>query len=232
MVIKGDISGTDSLFIDGTVEGSVNLLSGRVTVGFKGRVEAGMNASKNLCITAHEIVIIGNVRGNVSADRVEIRAEGKLTGDVSASSISIADGGFFKGFIDVRKAEVKREESGVVPMPVPPMKVFQIDKNRRSSVRYKLQLPVIFHWNQDGKRTGRGFTSDVALDGVLINSSMCPPVGTDVLIEVLLLSLVQEMRIQCIGKVTRVMEQGRLMSFGVRGDFDDDHLTPSFTHPS
>lgn len=115
LVIKGDISGTDSLFIDGTVEGSVNLPSGRVTVGFKGRVEAGMNASKKLRITAREIVIMGDVRGNVSAaDRVEIRAEGKLTGDVSTSSISIADGGFFKGFIDARKAEVKGEESGAV----------------------------------------------------------------------------------------------------------------------
>ncbi len=236
LVIKGGISGTDSLFIDGTVEGSVNLPSGGVTVGIKGRVETGMYASENFCITAHEIVIIGSVRGNVWAgDRVEIRAQGKLTGDVSTSRFSIADGGFFKGFIDVRKAEVKGEESGAVPMPVPPMKVFQVDQNRRSSVRYKLQLPVVFHWNEAGGRTGDGFTSDVALDGALINSSKCPPAGSDVRIEVLILSPVQdgqEMRIQCAGKVTRVIEQGGFMSFGVRGDFDDDHLTPSFTHPA
>ena len=98
-------------------------------------------------------------------------------------------------------------------------------------MRYKLQLPVIFHWNEDGERTEGGFTADVALDGALINSSKCPPVGSDVLIEVLLLSPVsggQEMRIECVGKVTRVMEQGGFVSFGVRGDFDDDHLTPSF----
>ena len=51
------------------------------------------------------------------------------------------------------------------------------------------------------------------------------------LIEVLLLSPVsggKEMRIQCAGKVTRVVDQGDFMSFGVRGDFDDDHLNPSF----
>lgn len=109
--------------------------------------------------------------------------------------------------------------------------IVPFDRNRRTTVRYKLQLPVIFHWKEGGEYTGGGFTSDVALDGALINSSTCPPVGTDVLIEVLLLSPVeggQEMRIQCAGKVTRVVDQGNFKSFGVRGDFDDDHLIPSF----
>ena len=110
--------------------------------------------------------------------------------------------------------------------------VVRFDRDRRTAVRYKLQLPVIFHWNEGGDCTGGGFTSDVALDGALINSSMCPPVGTDVLVEVLLLSPVmggQEMRIQCTGKVTRVVDQGDYMSFGVRGDFDDDHLSLSLS---
>ena len=114
-------------------------------------------------------------------------------------------------------------------------KVIQLDRNRRSAVRYKLQLPVIFHWNEGGERTGGGFTSDVALDGARINSSMCPPVGSEVRIEVLILSPVrggQDMRIQCVGKVTRVTGMGRLMCFGVRGNFDDDHLTPSFAGAS
>lgn len=116
-----------------------------------------------------------------------------------------------------------------------PANVVRFDRNRRSAARYKLQLPVIFHWNEGGERTGGGFTSDVALDGALINSSMCPPVGSDVRIEVLILSPVWggvEMRIQCVGKVTRVLDQGDVMSFGVRGDFDDDHLTPSLKETS
>ena len=113
--------------------------------------------------------------------------------------------------------------------------VVQFDRNRRTAVRYKLQLPVIFHWNEGGDCTGGGFTSDVALDGALIKSSTCPPVGSDVLIEVLLLSPVhggQDMRIQCAGKVTRVMDLGDFKSFGVRGNFDDDHLIPSFRETS
>lgn len=102
LVIKGEITGTESLFIDGKVEGSINLPGNRVTVGANGQVSASMA----VCITAREIVVMGKIHGNVSAtDRVDIRSEGALTGDVSAARISIEDGAFFKGGIDIRKAE-------------------------------------------------------------------------------------------------------------------------------
>lgn len=97
---------------------------------------------------------------------------------------------------------------------------------RRASVRYKLRLPVIFHWNDGTEQTGGGFTNDVALDGALIFSSKCPPVGSDIRIEVLIPSpdhSSEELRIECTGKVTRVAEQAGC--FGVHGRFDDDHLT-------
>jgi cytoskeletal protein CcmA (bactofilin family) len=59
-------------------------------------------------ITAREIVVLGKVRGNMTAtDRVDIRAEGSLSGDVAAARISIEDGAFFKGGIDIRKPETK-----------------------------------------------------------------------------------------------------------------------------
>jgi cytoskeletal protein CcmA (bactofilin family) len=100
LIIKGDISGSESLFIDGKVEGSINLSGNRVTVGRNGQVAAS--------ISAREIVILGKVRGNVAAsDRVDIRAEGALTGDVIAARISIEDGAFFKGGIDIKKADAK-----------------------------------------------------------------------------------------------------------------------------
>lgn len=97
---------------------------------------------------------------------------------------------------------------------------------RRSTVRYKLRLPVIFYWNDGTEHTGGGFTNDVALDGALIFSSSCPPVGTRIRIEVLLPSLDEsgaELRIECVGSVVRVAEQAGC--FGVHGVFDDDHLT-------
>jgi cytoskeletal protein CcmA (bactofilin family) len=102
LFIKGEISGTESLFIDGKVEGTVNLPGNRVTVGRNGQVAANINA--------REIVVLGKIRGNVSAsDRVDIRAEGSLSGDVSAARISIEDGAFFKGGIDIRKPDAKPE---------------------------------------------------------------------------------------------------------------------------
>jgi cytoskeletal protein CcmA (bactofilin family) len=96
LVIKGEVSGSESLYIDGRVEGSINLPGNRVTVGRNGNVSAN--------IGAREVVVLGKVRGNLTAsDRVDIRSEGSLTGDVVAQRISIEDGAFFKGGIDIRK---------------------------------------------------------------------------------------------------------------------------------
>ncbi len=96
LVIKGEVTGSESLYIDGRVEGTINLSGNRVTIGRNGVVSANINA--------REIVIIGKVRGNLTAsDRVDIRNEGSLTGDVVAQRISIEDGAYFKGGIDIRK---------------------------------------------------------------------------------------------------------------------------------
>jgi PilZ domain len=99
---------------------------------------------------------------------------------------------------------------------------------RRSAMRYRLRLPVIFHWNDGADHTEGGFTNDVSLDGALILSSKCPPVGSDVRIEVLIPSpdrSAKEIRVECIGKVTRVWEQPGSAYFGVHGMFNDDQLT-------
>ena len=96
LVIKGEVTGSESLYIDGRVEGSINLPGNRVTVGRNGVVAANINA--------REVVVLGKVKGNLTAsDRVDIRNEGSLTGDVVAQRVSIEDGAFFKGGIDIRK---------------------------------------------------------------------------------------------------------------------------------
>ena len=96
LIVKGELSGSESLYIDGKVEGAINLPGNRVTVGRNGQVAAN--------IVAREIVVLGKVRGNCQAsDRVDIRSEGSLTGDVIAARISIEDGAFFKGGIDIRQ---------------------------------------------------------------------------------------------------------------------------------
>ena len=96
LVIKGEVTGSEALYIDGRVEGSINLAGNRVTIGRNGVVAANINA--------REIVVLGKVRGNLTAsDRVDIRSDGSLTGDVVAARISIEDGAYFKGGIDIRK---------------------------------------------------------------------------------------------------------------------------------
>jgi cytoskeletal protein CcmA (bactofilin family) len=115
LVIKGEITGTESLYVDGKVDGSITLPGNRVTVGRNGQVSAS--------ITAREIVVLGKVRGNITAtDRVDIRAEGALTGDVAAARISIEDGAFFKGGIDIRKPDAKQAGPTAVPAAVEPPK--------------------------------------------------------------------------------------------------------------
>src|SRR5271165_6822318 len=100
LVIKGEVTGSESLYIDGRVEGSINLPGNRVTVGRNGVVSAN--------ISAREIVILGKVRGNMTAsDRFDIRSEGSLTGDIVAQRISIEEGAFFKGAIEINKPSQK-----------------------------------------------------------------------------------------------------------------------------
>jgi cytoskeletal protein CcmA (bactofilin family) len=111
LVIKGEVTGSESLYIDGRVEGSINLSGNRVTIGRNGQVAAN--------ISAREIVVLGKVRGNLNAsDRVDIRNEGSLTGDVVAQRISIEDGAFFKGGIDIRKPGANETK----PAPATPAK--------------------------------------------------------------------------------------------------------------
>ena len=100
LVVKGEVTGSESLYIEGKVEGTINLPGNRVTVGRNGQVAAN--------ITAREIVVQGRIVGNVTAsDRLDVRSEGSLTGDVVAQRISVEDGAFFKGKIDIRRPAEK-----------------------------------------------------------------------------------------------------------------------------
>jgi cytoskeletal protein CcmA (bactofilin family) len=112
LIVKGELSGSESLYIDGKVEGAINLPGNRVTIGRNGQVAAN--------ILAREIVVLGKVRGNCQAsDRVDIRSEGSLTGDVIAARISIEDGAFFKGGIDIRKPGAESKSGAPTPAGEP-----------------------------------------------------------------------------------------------------------------
>jgi cytoskeletal protein CcmA (bactofilin family) len=103
LVIKGEISGSEALYIDGKIEGKITMPESRVTIGRNGKVDAS--------IQAREVVVMGKVTGNIEcSDRVDIRAEGSVHGDISTTRISVEDGAALKGGIQVR-SEVKPSQS-------------------------------------------------------------------------------------------------------------------------
>jgi cytoskeletal protein CcmA (bactofilin family) len=109
MHIKGEISSREELLVDGEVEGSLESHS-LLTVGPNGKVQAN--------IKAREVVIYGSVRGNVEvAEKIAIREQGSLVGDIKAAGISIDDGAYFKGSIDIMRPEPKVNSKPVKSEP-------------------------------------------------------------------------------------------------------------------
>jgi cytoskeletal protein CcmA (bactofilin family) len=112
LVIKGEISGSEALYIDGSIEGKITMPESRVTIGRNGKVDAS--------IQAREVVVMGKVNGNIQcSDRVDIRAEGSVTGDISTARISVEDGAALKGGIQVH-AEPKPQSQSQTKSPEPP----------------------------------------------------------------------------------------------------------------
>lgn len=94
--VKGEITGNEDLSIDGTVEGLVHLEERKLTVGASAKVTAD--------IVAREVVVYGNVKGNLRArDRIEIKKDGSVVGDLTTARIMIEDGAYFKGSIEIDK---------------------------------------------------------------------------------------------------------------------------------
>lgn len=118
VVVKGELSGNEDLVIDGDIEGSITLRGQTLTVGPNGRVRAN--------IEARNVILHGRVDGDIHAtDRVDLRKSASLSGNISTARISIEDGAFFKGGIDIQKPEIApkvepRSQSAVATSaPVP-----------------------------------------------------------------------------------------------------------------
>jgi len=99
--INGQIFSKEDLYVDGDVEGTIELAENKLTIGPSGRVQAG--------IKAREVVVLGAIQGNVEAmDRLDIRKDAKLVGDIKTARIVIEDGAYFKGSIDIVKHDAKK----------------------------------------------------------------------------------------------------------------------------
>lgn len=110
VTIKGQIFSREDLIVDGEIEGSIELNDHRLTVGPNGKLHAG--------VKAREIVILGEIHGNVEAmDKIDIRKDAKLLGDIKTARIVIEDGAYFKGSIDIIKQDVPKQQA---PAPARP----------------------------------------------------------------------------------------------------------------
>src|SRR5271156_3080410 len=102
--VKGEITGNEDLHIDGTVEGLGQLEDRKLTVGASAKVTAD--------IIAREVVVYGNVKGNLRArDRIEIKKDGSVVGDLTTARISIEDGAYSKGSIEIDKTGEAGDDS-------------------------------------------------------------------------------------------------------------------------
>ncbi len=102
--IRGDVTGSESLYIDGRLEGSINVPNHYLHIGEQADVQA--------TVTAGELIIRGKLHGNVTLDdRLEIRAGGTLVGDVTARRVIIEEGAYFKGSIDMRREQKNQAEA-------------------------------------------------------------------------------------------------------------------------
>lgn len=110
VIIKGELSGSEDLTIEGVVEGKIELKENVLTIGPNGKIKAS--------VFAKALIVLGEVHGNVSAtDKVEIRDGGSVDGDIVSPRVAIADGAHFRGSVDMQRKS--GAQSGPQPRPAP-----------------------------------------------------------------------------------------------------------------
>ena len=100
VIIKGELSGSEDLTIEGQVEGKIELRQNALTIGADGKIKAQ--------VFAKAVIILGEVIGNVTAtEKVDIRDNGSVDGDITSPRVAIAEGAHFRGSIDMQRGGTK-----------------------------------------------------------------------------------------------------------------------------
>jgi cytoskeletal protein CcmA (bactofilin family) len=104
VVIKGELTGSEDLTIEGHVEGKIELRQNVLTIGPNGKIKAQ--------VFAKSVIILGEVTGNVTAtEKVDLRDNGSVDGDIAAPRVAIAEGAHFRGSIDMQRGGTKGSEA-------------------------------------------------------------------------------------------------------------------------
>ena len=102
VIIKGELSGSEDLTIEGQVEGRIDLKDNVLTIGPNGKIKAE--------VVAKAVVVLGEVTGNVTAsEKVDIRDNGSVDGDIASPRVAIAEGAHFRGAVDMQRAGAKAQ---------------------------------------------------------------------------------------------------------------------------
>lgn len=119
VVIKGELSGSEDLYVDGAVEGTIELHDNNLIIGPNGQIRADVHGKG--------VVVQGKLEGNIRAsERTELRKSAAVVGDISTQRIAIEEGAYFKGKVDIQKeaakpapAPVSKPEAGTPAKNVP-----------------------------------------------------------------------------------------------------------------
>ena len=108
VVICGEVKGSEDLIVDGRVEGTVTLTDSRLTIGPSAKVQADL--------AARDVLILGQVNGNVVASgRVELRAGCSVEGDIRAQRLAVEDNAVFRGKVDLTQSVAKGSDVASAP---------------------------------------------------------------------------------------------------------------------
>ena len=111
VVIKGELSGSEDLTIEGQVEGKIELNNNVLTIGTNAKIKAQ--------VFAKTVVVLGEVSGNITAsEKVDIRDNGSVDGDITSPKVAIAEGAHFRGAIDMNRGGAGAPKSDVKPSVV------------------------------------------------------------------------------------------------------------------
>jgi cytoskeletal protein CcmA (bactofilin family) len=139
VVIKGELSGSEDLTIEGHVEGRIDLKGNVLTIGPNGKIKAE--------VFAKAVVVLGEVTGNVTAsEKVDIRDNGSVDGDIASPRVAIAEGAHFRGSVDMQRAgggaKPQQQQQQAKPNPQP-------SQQQQNSPQNSQQNP-----QQQGQRVG------------------------------------------------------------------------------
>jgi cytoskeletal protein CcmA (bactofilin family) len=133
VIIKGELSGSEDLYVDGQVEGNIELAGNRLIIGPHGQVRANVNAKG--------VIVQGKLDGNIRAsERAELTKSAVVTGDIGTQRVAIEEGAYFKGKVDIQREAVKADGAKPASIASPTVAASSASAGAGSAVAVKSEI--------------------------------------------------------------------------------------------